>query len=244
MGGNATPPHCHLKTFAVITPRRTPGTLHDYAGSVGAPERGTQADRIYAEIRGWIVQGELAEGEELNQVALAKHFGVSRIPVREALQRLQAERLLTSEPFRRHQVTRLSADDVDELMAIRSELECLALRRHGTRLGPADLADLSGLNESLRAESDPQQWLATDWEFHRRLAGGDTALADFIGDVRHRIHRYLNAAARMGARHASAVNEHAGVLEALEASDLPAAEARLRHHIQITAEALKQLAAG
>lgn len=208
-----------------------------------ASERGTQADRIYAEIRRWIVQGELAEGEELNQVALARRFGVSRIPVREALQRLQAERLLTAEPFRRHQVTRLTTDDVEELMAVRSELECLALRIHGHRLDQSDLADLHRLNKTLQTEADPHQWLATDWEFHRRLAGGDTAVADFIGDVRRRIHRYLNAAARMGARHPVAVNEHAGILEALGAADLVLAEDRLRQHIHNTAGALKEVAA-
>lgn len=204
--------------------------------------RGTQADRVYAEIRRWIIDGELAEGEELNHVALAKHFGTSRIPVREALQRLSAERLLTSSPFRGHQVPALTADEIGELIEIRRLLECLAVRRHAPAFGPDQIAHLRTVNERLRATADPHEWLRGDWEFHRLLCGGDTVTADFVGDIRRRINRYLDAATRMGDRHVSAVDEHAAIVEALESGDVAEAERRLARHIEITGEALAAVA--
>lgn len=205
-------------------------------------ERTTQAERIYRELRDAILTGDIDEGSELNQVTLARQFGVSRIPVREALHRLHAEHLLHAEPFHRHTVRRMSPEQLEELIEIRMGIECLALRRHGAHLGVADLEALANLNASLKVERDPQRWLEGDWELHRILSGGDTAAAELAGDVRRRIHRYLNAAARMGDRHVAAVADHEAILDALAGGDVAEAERRLRRHIEATGEALARIA--
>ena len=190
------------------------------------------------------MRGELADGAELSQVALARQFGVSRIPVREALQRLEAERLLSAEPFHRHIVRSLTADEVMELIEIRIQLECLGLRRSGDRLDQEELATIRRHNDRLRSETDPGRWLQGDWEFHRRLVGPGTVCAEMVDDIRLRIHRYLNAAARLGHRHQIAVEEHEGVVEALEHADLDEAQDRLRRHILTTGQALVELIHG
>ncbi|HEX7097600.1 MAG TPA: GntR family transcriptional regulator [Acidimicrobiia bacterium] len=205
------------------------------------PERRTQADRVYHSIRDAILRGEIAEGETLNHVALAKKFGVSRIPVREALQRLQAERLLVFEAYRGHRVASLGPEELEELIEIRILLECRALRKHGVRLPRSELDDLLRLNEGLANQEDPELWLRSDWELHRRLSGGDTPIAELVGDVRRRIHRYLDAASRMEDRHASAVAEHRAILEALVRGDAREAEKELRQHIRHTGRALAAL---
>lgn len=205
---------------------------------MGESDRTTQTDRVYQAIRDAIVGGDLPEGRSLSHVALARQFGVSRIPVREALQRLEAERLLVSRPYRGHRVPPLDAGELEELIEIRTLLEVLALRRHGARLEKDEIRELQALNRSLATEEDPTEWLHGDWELHRRLAGGDTPSAEFTGDVRRRLHRYLNAAGHLGDRHARAVKEHGWVLSALEAGDLELAERHLRRHIDSTGKAL------
>lgn len=209
--------------------------------TTGDSERTTQTDRVYQEIRNALLGGELPEGKSLSHVALARQFGVSRIPVREALQRLEAERLLVSRPYRGHRVPPLDVEELEELIEIRILLEVMALRRHAVKLGMAEIRELQALNRSLAHQDDPNEWLHGDWEFHRRLAGGNTPSAEFTGDIRRRIHRYLNAAGHMGDRHEGAVKEHGRILSALEAGDLDGAERHLRRHIDSTGKALADL---
>lgn len=206
--------------------------------TTGESDRTTQTDRVYQAIRDAIVGGDLPEGRSLSHVALARQFGVSRIPVREALQRLEAERLLVSRPYRGHRVPSLDVGELEELIEIRMLLEVLALRRHGARLDQDEIRELRALNRSLTHERDPAEWLHGDWEFHRRLAGGDTPSAEFTGDIRRRIHRYLNAAGHLGDRHERAGQEHGRILGSLEAGELEQAERHLRHHIGSTGKAL------
>ncbi|MGH2812539.1 MAG: GntR family transcriptional regulator [Actinomycetota bacterium] len=215
----------------------------DVGGQPDNADKSTLVEQIYQQVLDAIVGGELAEGAELNQVTLAKKFGVSRIPVREALQRLHAERLLNAQPFHRYTVRTLSAPELNELVEIRLLLECFALRKFGGELDHAELEQLRELNDSLRSETDPQRWLEGDWELHRRLAGGDSASAEFAGDIRRRINRYLNTAGRLGNRHTLAVEDHEIILSALMEGDLTAAEARLRDHIEATGRALSELVA-
>lgn len=201
-------------------------------------DRTTQADRVYLAVRDAILRGELAAGQSLSHVALAKEFGVSRIPVREALQRLEAERLLVSQPYRGHRVPTLDAEELEELIEIRIVLESLALRRHAAELDADGLEEIRRVNRSLKEETDPQLWLRGDWELHRLLSGGDTPSAEFIGDIRRRIHRYLDAAGSLGERHARAVVEHEGILAAVADGDLDLAARLLSEHIEVTGEAL------
>ena len=78
-------------------------------------DRRTTSDQIADVIREAILAGEFDDGEELNQVALAKHFHVSRVPLREALRQLQAEGLVTAKAHQRAVVSSLSVDRVLEI---------------------------------------------------------------------------------------------------------------------------------
>src|SRR6266550_1702884 len=87
---------------------------------------------VYERLRGEIMQGEIADGAHLNQVELAARYGVSRIPIREALRRLQAESLVVSTPYHPFVVRKVTAAQVLELVDIRAALEDLALTKRGT----------------------------------------------------------------------------------------------------------------
>src|SRR5215469_14260267 len=76
-----------------------------------------------------VTRQTLADGTELKQLELAERLGVSRVPVREALRRLQAEHLVQGNPFHRFVVTSLTTEQVIELIDLREELEVFALKR-------------------------------------------------------------------------------------------------------------------
>src|ERR1700743_3766248 len=92
-----------------------------------APAR-QSAEYVHRRVREAILEAELPPGETMSQVALAEDLGVSRTPLREALRMLQGEGLIEARPNRRVRVAPMSADDLEQLYAVRVALEAQALR--------------------------------------------------------------------------------------------------------------------
>src|SRR5437899_7511638 len=92
-------------------------------------------------LRDQIIRGEIAEGTQLRQDAIATQYQVSRIPVREALRQLEAEGLITIVPNRGAVVPALSPDDIEELFSIRALLEPEILKHSIPRLTDSDFAE-------------------------------------------------------------------------------------------------------
>ena len=129
----------------------------------------TTADSVAAALRAALQQGRWSPGAALRQEDLAAEFGVSRIPVREALNKLQAEGLIVVEPNRGAFVASLSAPEVNEIFDLRVLLECDALRHAIPQHTARTLRHLRALQAELDAEADPSLWLATDAAFHEVL---------------------------------------------------------------------------
>jgi DNA-binding GntR family transcriptional regulator len=204
--------------------------------------RQTLADRVYSQLRDSIINGRLADGTELNQVELAEQFGVSRVPVREALRRLQAENLVVANPYQRHVVRAVSPEDVVEMVELREELEVFALRKAMRRMraGRSDAATsaeaaLARQSVKLRGE----QWLAADHEFHRQFHASPVVAA-LIDDLRQRVHRYFQVVVADTQRRSQVIDEHRALLDAIEADDEARAVALLRAHVGHTRELLAQ----
>ena len=127
------------------------------------------SDRIAETLKKRILSGELAEQTRLRQDALASEFGVSHIPVREALRHLAAEGLVTIRPHQGATVSTLSAAEAQELLEVRSVLELQALR---WALPHAGDDVIRRAEESLaQAErcADVSQWMHANWAFHSTL---------------------------------------------------------------------------
>ena len=99
----------------------------------------TAQEAVAEELRRQIVAGELRPGVALRQDEIAKSFGVSRVPVREALKTLQAEDLVSYVPHRGYCVALLEVEDVVEILTVRGVLEADALRRAIDQLTEDDL---------------------------------------------------------------------------------------------------------
>ena len=131
----------------------------------GSPEA------IYEHVRRRILSGALHAGSELTQVQVARAYGVSRGPVREAFRLLQHEGLIEAEVNFRARVTSLSTDEVEHLYAMRIVNECMALAVSLPQLTAAELDELDELVSSLGPDAglDFVEWEASHERFHALL---------------------------------------------------------------------------
>lgn len=197
--------------------------------------RRTTADYVAEAMRHAINSGQLPDGASLNQVELAAHFGVSRVPVREALRQLQAEGLVE---MRAHHLTLVRGTDVErlnEVFALRALLEGWLLEQAVGRMDDETLAAARGINDRLRDEDDHAKWLALNREFHEVLyakSGAETAL-EILGQLRSRSERYTRLWSRGPGVHRpeEAVAEHAHILDLIAVGDAAGARAAVEAHV-------------
>jgi DNA-binding GntR family transcriptional regulator len=121
-------------------------------------------DRVEERVRAGLLRGDYAPGDWLRQDDLAAELGVSKIPVREALQRLAAASLVTFEPNRGAMVRPLTAADAEEIFALRLGIEPQLLRRAIAR---QTIVDLATAELALTAPSGTLT--EANWRFHRAL---------------------------------------------------------------------------
>jgi DNA-binding GntR family transcriptional regulator len=202
-------------------------------------ERRTASDEVADTLREAIIAGTFEDGEELNQVELARHFGVSRVPVREALRRLEAEGLVSAEAHRRVVVPGLDRDRISEIFEIRALLEGYLLERAAPKLGPDELAALTDTLDSMDRARGHEAWLARNHEFHHQLLAGSDAptTMDIIERLSGQVERYLR---RMGGivRTDEAGREHRAIVDALERGAVKQASKALSKHVLSTRDAV------
>ena len=157
----------------------------------------TLADQAYERLRQGMMSGSLKPEQVLSVRTVAAAFGVSLTPVREAIQRLVAERALTIENGRTIRVPRLDIETYREILRIRLELEYMAARDAAARIGDDEIDALERLAEAHRAAieaGDAARTLAANTEFHLRLyrASGCDILCGIIESLWLRVGPTLN----------------------------------------------------
>jgi DNA-binding GntR family transcriptional regulator len=138
--------------------------------TVDRPRSGV--DRCVAEIRQMIVAGDLLPGQKINQGELADQLGLSRIPVREALAKLQAEGLVAHKTNTGFTVARFNREDLSEIYLMRRLLETELLR--SIDLAQVDVGQLSALNQQMAAipaDQSPEEYQRLNRAFHFALFG-------------------------------------------------------------------------
>lgn len=131
----------------------------------------TLVEKIVNGIRHDILNGNLRPGEALKQVELANRYGVSPIPLREALQRLQTEGLAVYLPYRGALVSRLSKSEATDIVAIRNSLESLALRIAVPNITEQQCGHLERVVHALEGDVPPApaQWMNHALDFYAIL---------------------------------------------------------------------------
>lgn len=189
------------------------------------------SDVVYERLRDEIIHGDIEDESRLSQVELAERYGVSRIPIREALRRLQAESLVVATPYHPFVVRNVTPEQVVELVDIRAALEDLSLSRR-EKLSEAEIAALRKINKQMASKNGRgDAWFELDRELHRVMAGSNTMTVEMIDEVRDRVHRYVSTRVSAKPGRTAATEEHAGIIDALESGDMKLARKRLHDHI-------------
>ena len=196
------------------------------------------ADVAYASLREMILSGTVEAGSRLGEVELAATLGLSRTPVREALQRLGTEGLVEVLPHRGARVVRWSAEDLEEIFELRAQLEPYGAARAARRgLHPDRLDELAGLcdgMESAVAARDFQRVTALNDELHTAIVhgSGNSRLPALVRSVVH-VPLVLGTFERYDEQSlARSMGHHRELVAALRAGDSAWAESVMRSHIR------------
>lgn len=198
------------------------------------------SDQIALVLKRRIHNGMLGGGVPLKQERLADEFGVSRIPVREALKRLEVEGLIRHEPNKGAVVLAHTIEDVIEMLDIRIGLETRALELAAPRLTVVDLEAAGAILRTYDATSKPGQWSNLNLQFHLALyaAAGKPRLVKMIEDVVLSTQRYTRIYISHTVGREQPQREHHEILVALGGRKFDEAILLLKQHIMHTQRAL------
>jgi len=195
------------------------------------------ADMIRETLRDAILDSQLAPGTWLREEELARYFGVSRTPVREALQVLRSEGLVEAAPNLGARVAALTTDDVLALYLVREVLDGLAARLATTRMSPAQWERIDVILDEMQAAAvveDTERLAELNLQFHRliRQAANNTYLNRFMEQVEHGVQRFSDTIFAYPGRGLDAVREHHEICDAMRAGDSARAERLAIEHAQ------------
>ncbi|MEE2861773.1 MAG: GntR family transcriptional regulator [Paracoccus sp. (in: a-proteobacteria)] len=189
--------------------------------------------------------GTYRPGDRLVESELAERFGVSRTPVREALQRLETQAMLVRDG-RSLIVASLDHNQLAELYTVRAELEALAGRLAARHATPEEVRVLAQMvEEDRRAKGNPELLARTNKRFHRQihLASHNRYLVQQLDLVHRTMALMARTSLAAEGRSETALAEHARIVEAIAAGDGAAADKALRQHISMAWETRLKLEA-
>ena len=204
----------------------------------------TTASEIVDRIRADLDAGVWAPGEPLRQEELAERYGASRMPVREALQQLHAEGLISMQPNRGAVVARLAEGDVIEIFDLRYQIEAYLLTHAIPRHNARSLGRVVATQQELDVEDSRAGWLEGDKRFHARLyepAAKPRAMA-VATMLRAQVERYCLHLLTPDSRRSAWASEHSDLIEAARTGDVAAGIKALESHLRHTqAEVLSRI---
>ncbi|ARP83079.1 GntR family transcriptional regulator [Bordetella genomosp. 8] len=206
--------------------------------NLGAPPN--SSDIIAKHLREAITSGTLDEGEPIRQDDVAKLFNVSKIPVREALKRLEAEGLVEFQRHRGAVVTSMSEPEIAEIFMVRAILESNAIKLSIPHMTEQTFERAEQLCDQFANELDVARWAELNWEFHSCLYtdAASPFLLSLIRSVNDRIERYLRLQLTLSGGKGLADHEHREILQACRNRNAELASELIKAHIQQAAQSL------
>jgi DNA-binding GntR family transcriptional regulator len=204
--------------------------------AVPSVEDDTLSSVAMAKIIGLIRGGELLPGDIVNETDLAKQFGISRGPVREAVRQLQGRKLITREPYQRARVVRLDFAQIREIYELRECLEGMACRLATLKMSDAELADLMAAVEQAKGP-DNYSLVDTDYpfNFHEAIvnACGNAKIRQALSGELYDLIRLYRWSTHIRVPEARAHSrDHWQICRAMQARDADLAESLMRGHIR------------
>ncbi|MBB5808625.1 DNA-binding GntR family transcriptional regulator [Saccharothrix ecbatanensis] len=198
---------------------------------------------VYDALLDLIVNRTLKPGQHLVEIELAEHLGVSRQPVREALQRLQTEGWVDLRPAQGAFVHTPTDEEADQLLSVRNVLEKYSAKLAAERATPEDVEELRKLqNEGVAAlkAKDVERVVAANAALHKYITelSGNAVLAEMISTVDRRVRWYYAPLALT--RGKDAWTEHADIIDAITLGDPELASALMGNHTERTRTAYRE----
>jgi DNA-binding GntR family transcriptional regulator len=205
--------------------------VSDEAGSPLSRD-GTYSQRTEGIVRHMILDGTIAPGERINEVALATALGISRGPLREAVQRLAGEGLLTMISHRGSFVRTFEQREIDELYDLRTAYEMYAARLACVRATDEQLAGLGSLLSDTGAAVSDGSYPA-DRNFHVSLLAlaDNVTLARAAAETQAQISLARSMSASRPVRAKEALDEHTNIVSALQSRSADEAARLVREHL-------------
>ena len=193
------------------------------------------ADQVFEKLENDIIQGIYPKGEILTELKLVEQLGVSRTPIREALRRLEQERLI-EDAGKGSKVLGITEDDLLDIMNIRERIEGLAAYYatiNMTDEGRAELSHIVDLQEFYFNKNDPDHLRKVDDEFHDAICrlSGRTVITDTLIPLHRKTRRFRRIAMEDRERTAKTTQEHRDIYEAIMAGDALLAKKLTKAHI-------------
>ncbi len=208
----------------------------------------TIADQIFAEIRQEIVEGRIPQGSKISEPELARRYGISRGPLREAMRRLESSNLVSRRANVGARVITLSSEQLLEIYHVREALEGMAARLAAERMPGAEVKELQSLLAEHRRQVELEQGRAYfqregDLDFHYRIVRGShnhRLVSLLCNDLYHLVRMYRCQFGMVSPRARRAFREHAQIVDAIADRDGELAEILMRRHIRASRRSVEQ----
>lgn len=195
---------------------------------------------VHAHLRQLIMDGALSPGTVLKQAELARRFGISRTPMREAFRRLQEEDLIAADPNQRAVVRGMDGEELDQLYSTRIALESLGARITTGRLDEQEIEEAEQCLRDMDVPVGPENqaaWMARHRRFHELcVARAGHPMLKVIQSYAERSERYVRLYWMWHPQaHLHARTEHLAILGAVQGRDPARAGALMAEHLSHTA---------
>ena len=194
------------------------------------------ADQVFEKLENDIIQGIYPKGEILTELKLVEQLGVSRTPIREALRRLEQERLI-ADAGKGSIVLGITEDDLLDIMNIRQRVEALAAYYATVNMtdeGRSEMAHIVDLQEFYYNKGDMDHLRRVDDEFHDAICrlSKRTVITDTLVPLHRKTRRYRRIAMEDRERTANTMKEHRQIYEAIVSGDAELARQLTAKHIE------------
>ena len=193
------------------------------------------ADQVFERLENDIIQGVFPRGEVLTELKLVERLGVSRTPIREALRRLEQERLI-ADTGKGSMVLGITEDDILDIMNIRQQIEGLATYYATVNMTPEGREELShivDLQEFYHSKGDLEHLRQVDDEFHDAICrlSKRTVIYDTLSPLLRKTRRYRRMAMQDAERVKKTMKEHRAIYDAIMSGDAELAGKLATEHI-------------
>jgi DNA-binding GntR family transcriptional regulator len=193
----------------------------------------TAASFVVDALRQGILDGTIKEGTPLRQDELADKFGLSRMPIRDAIRQLESEGLVVLEPHKGATVATMTIEDIVEIFDMRIMAECTALKIAFGNIAENHLAELNDIVDAMDATKDPDRLSRLNQRFHELLYQGAKRprLQSLIKSLHESVDRYLRFLLINLDYHKRSQQDHKQLAEACATGDRETAIKILEAHL-------------